>query len=591
MAEFAVHERAPRLGRTLAIAVALCVADAATAIHGILSPALTLLQCVLLLPWLRSLLASVTSDRRHSLRKLPALAVQMGTASIAVACLASKAVVLLWPQGLGGPLDPVYRTYTIIGTAAAVLGFVMRGARLARVVSALTEQPARLMLASFGTAALLGGFLLTLPVSLRRLDDASFIDGLFMATSAVCVTGLAVHDVARTYTPVGQVLLLALIQVGGLGIMVLSTFLVIAAGQQLRVRSAAVMAEAIDAEGIASLRRTITRIVGTTLAFEAVGAAALYVAFARHPDVAAGPESGAPLAGAGSALWAAVFHSVSAFCNAGFSLFRSNLAPLAGDMAVNGVVLVLVTAGGIGFPVLSEAGRQLHTRMRGARAPRWSLHSRVVLASSAILVGSLTGVLLMLEWSRSLSSLGWGERLLAALFQSVSARTAGFNTVDLAVMEPATWLILCAFMFVGASPGSTGGGIKTSTLATLAASLRSLLRGEDQPRLFDRVLPATVVQRAIGIAFLSGLLVATFSFLLMLTDDAEPFRLVFEVVSAFATVGYSTGVTPELSPAGRLVVTAAMLVGRVGPITMAMALAGRQGNRAMRPVEERVLIG
>jgi trk system potassium uptake protein TrkH len=582
---------ADRLGAVLAGAVGLCVADASTAVHVTLSPLFTALQCLLFLPWLRNIFDFVAGDRRRGARRLPALVVHLGLAAVAVACLASKWVVLLGSTGALARFEQAYQTYTVIATAAGTLGFVLKGARLGRVLTALNEQPARLMLLSFGTTALLGGFLLTLPVSVRRLEDANFVDGLFMATSAVCVTGLSVHDVARTYTPVGQLLLLLLIQAGGLGIMVLSTFLVIAVGQQMRLRSVAIMAEAIDAEGIAGMRRTVTTIVLVTLGFEALGTLGLAAAFSMHPDVAAGVESEAPLSGAGSILWAALFHSVSAFCNAGFSLFRGNLSALAGDLPVNVVVSVLITAGGLGFPVLSELGRQAAMRLRRERGPRLSLHSRVVLVSSGLLVGSLALLTAVLEWSRSLAHLTWPERLLASLFQSVSARTAGFNSVDLGLMQPATWLIFCAFMFVGASPGSTGGGIKTSTLATLAASLRAQLRGEAQARLFDRALPSAVVQRAIGVAFLSGMLVSGLSFLLLLTDGGEPLRLVFEVVSAFATVGYSTGITPVLTPAGKLIIVVAMLVGRVGPMTLALALAGRQQAAPVRAVEERVLIG
>jgi trk system potassium uptake protein TrkH len=373
--------------------------------------------------------------------------------------------------------------------------------------------------------------------------------------------------------------------------MVLSTFVVVVAGRRLRVRSAAVMAEAMDAESLSSLKRAVVTIVLTTLAVEAVGATALYLALSRYPEVGLGPEPAAALSGAGSVLWASVFHAVSAFCNAGFSLFPANLAPLAGDAAVNGTVALLVAVGGLGFPVLAELGRQAAARARGERAPRLSLHARTVLASSGALVAVLAAAIAVLEWDVSLAGLSRPQRLMAAAFHSVSARTAGFNTVDIGAMRPATWLLLCAFMFVGASPGSTGGGIKTSTFVALAASLRALVRGEEQARVFDRVLPAAVVHRAIGVTFLSGLLVASFAFLLLLIEAGDPSRLVFEVVSAFGTVGFSTGITADLSTAGRLLLVAAMIVGRVGPVTMTLALAGRQRAAPVRPVEEKVLIG
>jgi trk system potassium uptake protein TrkH len=581
----------PGLGAVLLLLLGLCLADSMTAVHRVWSPLFSAAQTVLFVPWLRAVLFGGTRASGAGKTRLRTLAVNAVVVAVVLACLASKWAALAWPAGEPREHAVAYRTYTVFGAVTAAVGILGRGARLARLLVAMGDQPARLLVGTFSLASLLGSFVLTLPVSVRRLGETTFIDSLFMATSAVCVTGLAVHDVGRTYTPFGQAVLLVLIQAGGLGIMVLSTFVVVVAGRRLRVRSAAVMAEAMDAESLSSLKRAVVTIVLTTLAVEGVGAAALYLTLSRYPDVGQDPGSAAALAGAGSTLWAALFHAVSAFCNAGFSLFPANLAPLAGDVAVNGTVALLVVLGGLGFPVLAELGRRGAARARGERPPRLSLHARTVLASSGALVGVLAAAIAVLEWEASLAGLPRPQRLMAALFHSVSARTAGFNTVDIGAMRPATWLLLCAFMFVGASPGSTGGGIKTSTFVALAASLRALVRGEPQARLFDRALPPSVVQRAIAVTFLSGLLVAAFAFLLVLIEAGEPSRLVFEVVSAFATVGYSTGITADLSAAGRLLLVAAMIVGRVGPVTMTLALAGRQRPAAVRPVEEKVLIG
>jgi trk system potassium uptake protein TrkH len=570
--------------------LALAVADFATAVHPVLSPVWTAIQSVLFVFWARAVLRGTPAARPRRSTRLGGLAVSALALGVVAACLASKWAVLGRP-GEGGPHAEAYRTYLGFAAVTSGVALLVRGARLARLLVAMGDQPARLLVGSFALASLGGSFLLTLPLSVRRLGETSFVDALFMATSAVCVTGLAVHDVGRTYTPFGQAVLLLLIQVGGLGIMVLSTFVVIVAGRRMRVRSAAVMAEAIDAESLSSLRRAVLTIVLTTAAVETLGTAALYLALGRHPEVGLGPESGGPLSGAGSRLWAAVFHSVSAFCNAGFSLFPASLAPLAGDVPVNLTVALLVVVGGLGFPVVSELGRHAVVRARGERPPRLSLHARTVLASSGALVVLLAAALAVLEWERSLGHLPRPQRLMAAVFQSVSARTAGFNTVDVGAMRPATWLLLCAFMFVGASPGSTGGGIKTSTFMALAASLRALVRGEGHARLFDRVLPQAVVNRAIGVTFLSALLAGSIAFGLLLLEAAEPARLLFEVVSAFGTVGYSTGITAGLSDGGRILIVVAMILGRVGPLTMTLALAGRQGPMPLRPAEERVLIG
>jgi trk system potassium uptake protein TrkH len=284
---------------------------------------------------------------------------------------------------------------------------------------------------------------------------------------------------------------------------------------------------------------------------------------------------------------------VSAFCNAGFSLFARNLTPFAGDLAVNGAVMALILVGGIGFPVLDELLRRARLVLAGARPPRLSLHSRTALAVSGALVAALFALLAALEWEGSLAHLSWPRRLLAALFQSVTARTAGFNTVDFGGMGPATLLVFGAAMFIGASPGSTGGGIKTTTFAALVATLRAVLLGRKRPRLFDRSLGEGLSQRAIGVTFLSGALVLAFSFALLVVGGHPSEELMFEAMSAFATVGLSTGVTPELSAAAKLVLSLTMLTGRIGPLTLALALAGR-ARRAAPPVEapeERVFIG
>ncbi len=569
----------------LVLAAVLGAADAVLALTVWVSLGLTGLESLLALPWAWTVLRLEGLDRRRRALHL----LHLVTIGLLLACLAAKWHVLLQPVPAEGL--HAYRTYTVAAALLAIVGLVGRGSRLGRLVLAIAEQPARLMLLSFGGAALLGGFVLTLPVSLRSLGAASIVDGLFTATSAVCVTGLVVNDIATTYTSFGQGVILLLIQAGGLGIMVLSTFFVIVTGQRLRVRSSAVLAETIDAESLASLRRAIVGIVLTTFALEAAGAALLYLAFLRYPAIALGPGAASPLSGAGGHLWAAVFHAVSAFCNAGFSLFPTSLMPLVADPWVNLIVMGLILLGGIGFPVLDELRGRLRERARGERPPRLSLHARTALVTSVALVLGLAVVLLSLEHASAFGRLSWPEKLLAAAFKSVTTRTAGFNTVDTGALGPASLLLICAVMFVGASPGSTGGGIKTTTLATLVATLRAILRGEPQARIFDRALGEATTRRAIGVAFLSGVLVAFFAFVLLIAENGPPLGLVFEAVSAFATVGLSTGITGSLSVPGRLVLILTMLVGRIGPLTLALALAGRGRAAAVARPEERLLIG
>jgi trk system potassium uptake protein TrkH len=427
-----------------------------------------------------------------------------------------------------------------------------------------------------------------LPFSVHAVHKVSLVDNLFMAFSAVCVTGLSVNNVAETYSIPGQVVLCALIQVGGLGIMVLSAAIVILSGSKLRVKSSAVLAEMVDASSLASVRRTILLIVLFTLAIEGAGALLLYAEFRRHPDIAL--RFGSELAGAGDARWAAVFHAVSAFCNAGFSNLSAGLVPFVGAPLVALTVAGLIVLGGIGFPVLSELAGALFTRLRGRRVPAFSLHTRIALRTTALLGGGMMLAYFVLEWRASMSELPLPERVLASLFQSASARTAGFNVVDIGRMTSATLVLTCAAMFVGACPGSTGGGIKTTTLAVLFAGLRSELLARPA-RLLDRAVPETVIRRAIGVAFMSMILVFVIFFLLLLVEPHAPLALAFETVSAFSTTGLSTGITPELSPAGKLLITFTMFVGRIGPLTLALALARAAQARALELPEERVMIG
>ncbi|WP_437492045.1 TrkH family potassium uptake protein [Sorangium sp. So ce1014] len=570
--------------------------DLALAITPRVSAAVTALETLLVPVWLAAVIAL---DRARTARpgarveaRRPRLALFLLAIILLLACIGEKWLLLLGhaAQDPGQRGIVLYRSYTVLAFLVALVALLGRRP-LERLLATAAEHPARLMAVSFGVATLLGSFLLTLPQSLRDIADASFIDGLFMSASAVCVTGLAVHSVAETYTPFGQAVLLLLVQIGGLGIMVLSTFFAIVAGRRLRLRDAAVMAEMIDADSFARLRRNVAAIVLFTLGIEAVGALALLFSFLPHHEIVSGPVAGAPLSGAGDHLWAAVFHSVSAFCNAGFSLFGGGLVPLVGSPAVSGVVSALVILGGLGFPVHEELLRRARLRLRGERPPRLSLHSRVVLLTTAVLLVVGTAGFLMLEWRRSMGGLSWPVKVLASFFQSAMTRTAGFNTVDYGLMGPATLMLVCMLMFIGGAPGSTAGGVKVTTVATLFATLRAELRGDEAPHLLGRTLPAATVRRAMGVAFLMVVLVSGFLLVMLALEPHSPMGLALETVSAFATVGLSANITPSLSAPGKLVITLAMFIGRIGPLTLALALANQARARSYRLPEERVGIG
>lgn len=573
---------------TAAVVLVLGTADFALGLRTYVSIAFSALLSIAVAPWAVAIFRRSGHDATRA-QRLRALGARLVLCALVTTVVAAKWFAVFTAFG-DTPLPASYKSYTALLVLLMVLGIALRGEGVARWVAASAGHPARLMALSFGMTSLLGAFLLALPISVRRASDVSLLDSLFMSMSAVCVTGLATVNIADTYSFVGQVVICVLMQVGGLGIMVLTAAVTMLAGRRLDVKSTAVLAEMVDARSLADLRRTVLMIVGYSLAFEAVGAAILYTQFSGVAEIErTGAEPGG-LAGAGGPLWAAIFHAVSAFNNAGMSVFRDGLAPVASSPLTCQTVVLLVVLGGIGFPVIHELLLRALTRLRGQRALRITLHTRLALATTAMLLGGMALAYLALESSASFQKLGFFDRLNAAIFQSASARTAGFNVVDIGLMRPATLLLTCFAMFIGGSPGATAGGIKTTTLAVLFAAFRGELR-RVRARLFDRAVPEPVVQRAMGVAFLSTSLVVAIVFVLLLTEKHPPLAILFETVSAFSTTGLSTGITPMLSAPGKLLIIGTMLIGRVGPLTMALALSASARPPAYELPEERVMIG
>lgn len=544
---------------------------------------LTGLLTLLVVPWsilvVREATGVPAGDRGRALRKL---AFHFANIALVLAFLAAKWLTLVDALSEGhsqASLAP-YRNYTVALVVLLVAGAALRGGRVARIVDASADHPARLMAGSFGLTSVVGALILALPVSLRDPSHVSLVDSLFVSVSAVCVTGLSTVNVAQTYTPAGQAVICGLIQIGGLGIMVITAAITILAGRRLGVKGSAALAEMVDSRSLLDVRRTVGMIVTYTIVFEAIGAGLLYFQFERTPNLLAGSSS----------PWAAVFHAVSAFCNAGFSIFDDNLAPFVGHSGVCMTINVLVILGGLGFPVVHELLFRWTTLLTRHRPPRLTLNTRVALATTAMLLGGMTLAYLVLENGASFTELGVIERLNAALFHSVSARTAGFNVVDVGKMRPASLLLTCLAMFVGAGSGSIAGGIKVTTLAVLFSAFRGELRGQSA-RLFDRTIPDAVVRRAMGVAFLATLVVVVVVFVLLLVEKHEPLAILFETVSAFSTTGLSTGITPQLGAAAKLVLSATMLIGRIGPLTAAIALSSRARATHYQLPEERVMIG
>lgn len=429
----------------------------------------------------------------------------------------------------------------------------------------------------------LGAVLLSLPIASAPDRHLPFLDALFTSTSAVCVTGLIVVDTPEHFSLFGQIVLLLLIQAGGLGYMTISTVVAAALGRRVTLQERLTLADALNIQSMDHLLRFAGTVAALTLALEAAGAAALTLRFAPDHGWAHG-------------AWLGVFHAVSAFNNAGFSLFPDNLVGYRGDLTVNLTITALIILGGLGFLVISEVLRLRKADVR----PGLSTHTRFVLTITAALLVAGTLAFLALEWRnpRTLAGLPIGDRILAAWFQSVTARTAGFNTIDIGAMTTPALFFTIVLMFVGASPGSTGGGVKTTTFGITVASIWTTIRGRAEVVVFTRRLSPDTVDRAFAVSLIAFLGVNAAAGLLLISEGQDLLRTLFETTSAFGTVGLSTGLPGNpvslaggYSLFGKLALMAMMFMGRVGPLTLAVALAGRGPAPRVRYPEGKVMIG
>ena len=447
----------------------------------------------------------------------------------------------------------------------------------------LYRSPAWITILGFAVLILFGTVLLILPLATNGTPLAA-VDALFTATSAVCVTGLTVVDTGSRFSPFGQAVILGLIQVGGLGIMTLGTLFLLMAGRRLSLAERAVVQDSFTHSADRRPGDILRQVILYTLAIEAIGAGLLYPGFAAGMD-------------AGKAAWNSIFHAVSAFCNAGFSLFPDSLSGYHGHWGINLVIAALVVAGGLGFLVIAEIAGWLPARHR-----RWgqlSLHSKVVLTTTGGLLAAGFLAVLCMEWSNTLAPLTVPQRLLAAGFQSVTTRTAGFNSLPVHLMANETLFVFILLMFIGASPGSCGGGIKTTTFLTLVLTGIARLRGADKPGIFYRQIAGSSVMKAFSVVMVSvgvvligtlGLLMTELGEVSHLQSRGKFLEIAFEVVSAFGTVGLSTGVTGAMSQAGKLILTALMFTGRLGPLMLAYAIS-RPSPPRYRYAEENIMIG
>jgi len=448
-------------------------------------------------------------------------------------------------------------------------------------------QPTQILVISFGAAILLGTLLLWLPFS-SAAEPLSFVDALFTATSAVCVTGLVVVDTGTHFSLFGQLVILTLIQLGGLGIMTFGTFFIAALSGRMDWRSRDLITQTLSRDLRSDLWQLLRSVLLLTLAVEAVGAVLLAVCFLRDMSLV-------------DALYHSIFHSVSAFCNAGFSLNMNSFESYVSDWAINLTLIGLIITGGLGFVVLLDLRKLFYRSSDLTKSERkLSFHSRFTLAFTGVLLIIGTLLFLGLEWGDTLSGLRWHDKMLASFFQSVTPRTAGFNTVPIGLTSNATLFLLLLLMFIGGAPGSCAGGVKVTTFGVLLVLAVSRIRGRQDAVIFGRRISERSVTKAMSILTLGVAVLVISTFLLLTVEvgtisfsraQGEFIQLFLEAVSAFGTVGLSTGITSDLSNAGRLIITLLMFIGRLGPLTIAVAIAARIRRTVIRYPEEKVMVG
>jgi trk system potassium uptake protein len=435
----------------------------------------------------------------------------------------------------------------------------------------------------FIAVILTGAFLLLLPISTSSGAWNDPIVALFTSTSAVCVTGHAVVDTGTHFSPIGQFFILALVQVGGLGYMTATTMLLLLLGRRFNLRDKLALQQTLDRPGFQGVAQVVRSIVATTLLFEITGIFLLLLQFV--PDF-----------GWNRALWLSIFHSVSAWNNAGFSLFSDSLIRYQASPIVNLVIGGLIIAGGIGYEVIFELYLWLRNRLEPRRtAPMlFSLNFKVAISTTIFLItfGTIAILLTELRNPEIYSSMPWSTRVWVAWFQSVTTRTAGFNSIDIGKMTNAALFIIISLMFIGGSPGGTAGGIKTTTLRVLTSITRSILQGNEEVLMYERQVPLTLTLKAVGVTVGSGMTVILATIAIAITDpEVEFIRILFEVVSAFGTVGLSTGITAGLTSMGKIILILTMYIGRVGVLLLIAALVGDAKPSAIHYPEENLLVG
>lgn len=434
--------------------------------------------------------------------------------------------------------------------------------------------PVRILAIGYLIVIAVGVIMLSLPISINPGIELTFIDILFTATSAATITGLVVVNTGETFTLFGQLVIMLLFQIGAIGFMTLTTVIAIILGKHISLKERLVLQSAFNQLSYSGIVRLTLIVIVFTLLIEAVAAVILFLRWL-------------PEMGTGQALYYGVFHAISGFANAGFDLFPNSLQQYTGDLTVNLTIISLFVIGGFGFTVLVDI------YVKKGKFDRLSLHSKLILTLSLILGVFGFLIVFIFEYNNPATMQGFSlkERLLASLFQGLTPRSAGFSTIEIGDMNPITLFVTKVLMFIGGGPGSNAGGIKLTTFGTLLVVVYTLMRGREDFNVFGRRLPQHLVNKSIAIIIIGFGAVFLISSILLITENA-PFDVVmFEVISAFATVGLSAGLTPDLSPLGKLIISITMFIGRIGPLTLAFALSVKRKKTGVKYIEEDVIVG
>ncbi len=445
-----------------------------------------------------------------------------------------------------------------------------------RGLRAALGRPARVVAVGFAVAIVLGSVLLALPVATESGRGAGFVTALFTASSAVSVTGLSIVDTATYWSTFGEITILVLMQIGGFGVMTMASILAVLVAPKLRLRFNLTVQTETSALTLGEVGRVVIGVVKLSLFFEAVTAVVITLRLVFGYDRAVGP-----------AVYESVFHAVSAFNNGGFALFPDSLTRYVDDAWICVPIALAVVIGSLGFPVLLELQRELFK-------PRlWSLHTRLTLGVSAILLVVGPVLITAMEWnnSRTLGTLSIPERFLAGIFHGVMPRSGGFNTINIGAMNAESLVVMDGLMFIGGGSASTAGGIKVTTFAILALVIAAEIRGESDVKALNRRIPTSVQRQALTVALLSVGVVVVSTLVVMSLSNLPLDLVLFETISAFATCGLSTGALNDMPAAAHVILSVLMFAGRLGPITLAAALATNERTRRYRLPEERPIVG